>query len=138
MSFIPGTGPLRYGVAAEPRWRTARQFDRRLFVDQGQTFEEERRYSLATTPAPSGGCNISIAPDPAAMPKRCSWRSRPEPRPRVQAIRRPGTLKYGTGISFDQELSRDVGVFSRLGWNDGKTEDLHSPPSIGWPKAACR
>ena len=26
--------------------------------------------------------------------------------PDVQAIRRPGTLKYGTGISFDQEISQ--------------------------------
>jgi carbohydrate-selective porin OprB len=27
-------------------------------------------------------------------------------------------------VSFDQELYKDVGVFSRLGWNDGKTEDF--------------
>ncbi len=27
-------------------------------------------------------------------------------------------------MSFDQELSHDIGVFSRLGWNDGKTEDF--------------
>jgi hypothetical protein len=44
--------------------------------------------------------------------------------PSVSAITRPGTLKYGSGISFDQEVSQDVGVFSRLGWNNGKTEDF--------------
>ena len=32
------------------------------------------------------------------------------------------STKYGAGISFEQELRDDLGVFSRLGWNDGHTE----------------
>jgi len=35
-----------------------------------------------------------------------------------------GTLKYGAGVSFDQAISSDFGVFARLGWNDGKTESF--------------
>src|SRR6185503_13166682 len=35
-----------------------------------------------------------------------------------------GTLKYGAGASFDQTISSDVGVFARLGWNDGKTQSF--------------
>jgi len=31
-------------------------------------------------------------------------------------------VKYGFGLNIEQELSRDVGVFLRLGWNDGRTE----------------
>jgi len=42
----------------------------------------------------------------------------------VTATRRVGTLKYGTGISFNQAITQDVGVFTRLGWNDGKTESF--------------
>ena len=42
--------------------------------------------------------------------------------PDVTATSRVGTLKYGFGISFDQALSSNVGMFTRLGWNDGKTE----------------
>ena len=45
-------------------------------------------------------------------------------RPDVAATRRMGTLKYGFGMSADQELTRDVGIFGRLGWNDGKTESF--------------
>jgi high affinity Mn2+ porin len=30
--------------------------------------------------------------------------------------------KYGFGLNLEQELATDIGVFSRLGWNDGKTE----------------
>ena len=44
--------------------------------------------------------------------------------PDVTATRRNGTMKYGLGISADQELTKDIGVFMRLGWNDGKTESF--------------
>jgi high affinity Mn2+ porin len=36
----------------------------------------------------------------------------------------PGTLKYGFGINTEQEITKDIGVFARLGWNDGKTESF--------------
>jgi len=32
-----------------------------------------------------------------------------------------GNSKYGVGISFDMALSSHVGIFARLGWNDGQT-----------------
>ena len=35
-----------------------------------------------------------------------------------------GRLKYGFGLSVDQEILKDLGVFGRLGWNDGKTESF--------------
>jgi high affinity Mn2+ porin len=35
-----------------------------------------------------------------------------------------GTLKYGAGVSLKQEIAHDVGWFTRLGWNDGKTQDF--------------
>ncbi len=115
---------FRYGVTAEPSVANGGRFDRRLFADQGQTFEEERRYSLGPhagtirwlqylnhTRSGSYGEAVALAEQTGTAPV-------------VQAIRRPGTGKYGTGISFDQELTNDVGVFARLGWNDGKTEDF--------------
>jgi hypothetical protein len=48
----------------------------------------------------------------------------PDTTPDVTATRHAGNLKYGAGISFDQEITPDMGVFSRLGWNDGKTESF--------------
>ena len=45
-------------------------------------------------------------------------------RPDVTATRQVGRLKYGAGISLEQELTKSVGVFARLGWNDGKTESF--------------
>lgn len=31
-------------------------------------------------------------------------------------------LTYGFGANLEQEIAKDVGLFSRLGWNDGKNE----------------
>ena len=115
---------LRYGVAAEPRVANGGRFDRRLFVDQGQTFEEERRYSLASHPGAIRWLQYLNRTRSGSYGEAVQLAEQTGTTPDVQAIRRPGTLKYGTGVSFDQEITHDIGVFSRLGWNDGKTEDF--------------
>jgi carbohydrate-selective porin OprB len=33
-------------------------------------------------------------------------------------------VKYGFGLSADQEIRKGFGVFGRLGWNNGKTESF--------------
>jgi high affinity Mn2+ porin len=115
---------FKYGVAAEPSVANGGRFDRRLFVDQGQTFQEERRYSLASHSGSIRWLQFLNRTRSGSYQEAVHLAEQTGSTPDVQAIRRPGTLKYGTGISFDQELSRDFGVFSRLGWNDGKTEDF--------------
>ena len=44
--------------------------------------------------------------------------------PDINKVLQVGTLKYGFGINMEQEIVKNVGVFLRLGWNDGKTEDF--------------
>src|SRR5207237_3208795 len=31
-------------------------------------------------------------------------------------------VKYGFGLNVEQEITKDLGVFTRVGWNDGHTE----------------
>jgi high affinity Mn2+ porin len=114
----------RYAVAAEPRVANGGRFDRRLFVDQGQTFEEERRYSIGGHAGAIRLLEYLNRTRSGSYVEAVQLAEQTGTTPNVAAITRPGTLKYGTGVSFDQELSHDVGVFSRLGWNDGKTEDF--------------
>jgi hypothetical protein len=40
----------------------------------------------------------------------------------VSETGQPGRVKYGWGLSADQALTGDLGVFLRAGWNDGRTE----------------
>jgi hypothetical protein len=115
---------LRYGIAAEPKVANGPTFDRRLFRDHGQMWEVERRYSLWKRDGVVrvlGYANRAQAGDYAEALKLAAESGTT---PDVTATRRVGTLKYGTGISLDQVISRDVGIFTRLGWNDGKTESF--------------
>jgi len=121
-----GRWSLRYAGVAEPRVANGLRFDRRLLRDRGDIFEGEVRgkpkgregavrllgflhhsasgtYADAIRVAEQTGSTPNVAPD-------------------VVATRRVGTLKYGFGVSADQEITSHAGVFGRLGWNDGKTE----------------
>lgn len=113
---------LRYASAAEPKTANGLRFDRRLFRDRSDVFEGEADYQLEGhagavralsflnhSQAGSYGAALALAAQAGSVPD-------------VTATRRPGTLKYGFGLNLEQELTRDAGVFARLGWNDGKTE----------------
>jgi high affinity Mn2+ porin len=115
---------LRYSSAAEPKVANGPRFDRRLFRDRGDTFESERRYSIGTHPGAVrllGYLNHADAGNYAAALRLAEQTGTT---PDITAVRRPGTLKYGTGLNIEQQISRDVGFFTRLGWNDGKTESF--------------
>lgn len=42
--------------------------------------------------------------------------------PEIRETREYGRIKYGFGINLEQKLHREYGIFSRIGWNDGKSE----------------
>ena len=43
-------------------------------------------------------------------------------RPDVETVRRAGHTKMGFGLNAEQEISKNVGLFARLSYNDGKNE----------------
>jgi hypothetical protein len=46
------------------------------------------------------------------------------PTPDVTATRKQGTIKYGFGLNFQQEVSGDIWAFGRWGWNEGQHESF--------------
>jgi high affinity Mn2+ porin len=46
------------------------------------------------------------------------------PTPEVDATAKQGTIKYGFGVNFEQELWKDFYAFGRWGWNEGKHESF--------------
>jgi len=115
---------LRYASVAEPRVANGLRFDRRILVNRGDTFEEERRYSVGGHPGAVRlleYANRAFAGTYADAIQMSRDTGKP---PDVTATRRNGTVKYGAGFNFEQEIAKDVGVFGRLGWNDGKTESF--------------
>jgi high affinity Mn2+ porin len=112
---------LRYGSAAEPKLANGSRFDRRLFRDRGDTFEQERRYSIGNHPGAIRVLEYMNRSYSGHYGDALRLAAQTGTTPDVTAVRRFGTLKYGMGVSFDQQISQDIGLFTRLGWNDGKT-----------------
>ena len=115
---------FRYASAAEPKVANGPRFDRRLFRDRGDVVEAERRSEWSghagtiralayINHARSGNYEEAVALANATHTA-----------PDINNTLRVGTRKYGFGISADQEITKAFGVFMRLGWNDGKTEDF--------------
>ena len=115
---------LRYASAAMPLVANGERFDRRLFRDRSDMFEGELRGHWHNR---EGAVRLLSYFNRAHMGNYATAIRAAEAsntQPDVVATRRVGTLKYGFGVSADQELVKDIGVFGRLGWNDGKTESF--------------
>jgi len=115
---------LRYASAAEPTVANGPHLDRRIFVDRGDMFEGEVDYSLSGHPGAIRLLNFESHSRSGSYAKAIQVGEQTGSRPDVTAVRVPGTLKYGFGLNLEQELTKNVGMFMRLGWSDGKNEDF--------------
>ena len=115
---------LRLGSAAEPKEANGQRFDRRLFRDRGDVFEVEGRYSIAEHPGTVRVLGYTNRTNSGKYNDAVHLAEEMGSTPNITAVRRIGTLKYGTGLNIEQEMTPDVGFFGRLGWNDGKTQDF--------------
>ena len=119
-----GKWALRYAIAAEPRVPNGSQFDRRLFRDHGQTWEAERRWQIAKRDGAVRVLYYANRSQAGDYSEALKIAAATHTTPDVNATARVGTLKYGTGLSLDQAITPDFGFFTRLGWNDGKTQSF--------------
>lgn len=115
---------LKYAGAMEPKIANGSQLDRKMLRNRGDMWEAELRYAPGDRAGAIrllGYANHARAGTYAEAIRESEQTGEP---PSVVATRRDGTLKYGFGLNADQEITKDIGVFGRLGWNDGKTESF--------------
>ncbi len=115
---------LRYASAAMPKVANGSQLDRRLFRDRGDVFEQERRYEFRKRAGTVRLLEYANHADAGTYAAAIQLAKQDGGVPDITATRKIGTLKYGVGISADQEITKDIGLLARLGWNDGKTESF--------------
>jgi high affinity Mn2+ porin len=115
---------FRYASAAMPRVANGLRFDRRLFRNRGDVFEVERRWDAGRRPGAARVLHYQNRANAGVYADALRLAASAGGAPDVTATRRNGTLKYGFGINVEQEIADDVGIFARLGWNDGKTESF--------------
>jgi len=113
---------IRYGNAAEPKFANGLRFDHRILVNHADLWEGEYRYAFNKHPgavrvmATIHRANAGTYADAIRLGEQTGTT------PDITLTRRNGTIKYGTFVNAEQEITKDIGVFMRLGWNDGKTE----------------
>lgn len=115
---------FRYGSMLEPKVANGPQLDLRILENRGDVFEVERRYSPGAHQGSVRIMSSLLHTDSGTYGKAIELSEETHTTPDVTLTRKSGTLKYGFGISADQAITGDIGVFTRLGWNDGKTESF--------------
>lgn len=113
---------LRYASAAEPKTANGLRFDRRLLRDRADVVEGELHYRPRGHDGAVRLLTFFNHTDSGSFADALRLASQTSTTPDTTAVRRPGTLKYGFALNLEQELTKDAGVFLRLGWNDGKTQ----------------
>ncbi len=115
---------FRLGSGAEPRVANGLRFDRRILRNRGDVGEVERRFKIngrdgtVRVLAYRNRANAGTYADAIRLAQGT------DQAPDVTLTRRNGTVKYGYGLSADQEVAEGIGVFTRAGWNDGQTESF--------------
>ena len=115
---------FRYASAAMPRVANGLRFDRRLFRNRGDVFEAEYRYALRKHPGVIRALNYENRANAGNYAEAIRQAESNGGIPDVTLTRHNGTLKYGFGLNVEQEVTQNIGIFARLGWNDGKTESF--------------
>ncbi len=110
---------LRFGSFMVPKTANGLALDRHLRRNHGENVELERRYKLR---GEAGRVSLLGFANHANMGDYREALRRSSGIPDITQTRRPGTPKYGLGLNAEQALTRDLGAFMRLGWDDGKTE----------------
>jgi high affinity Mn2+ porin len=109
---------LRYGIFAEPTFANGAPLDPKFIKANGQVLEWLIRYGLETRP---GNLRLLAYANHAHMGDYREAMEQMPVDPDV-TLTRAYRWKYGFGLSWDQEITKDLGIFGRLGWNDGHTE----------------
>jgi high affinity Mn2+ porin len=109
---------VRYGVFQMPRESNGTALDWHLLNAWGMVSEFERRFAIKERP---GAVRVLAYLNRAHMGSYQDAVDSPI-RPADIVATRDYRFKYGFGLNAEQEIIKNLGAFTRLGWNDGHNE----------------
>jgi high affinity Mn2+ porin len=126
LGYMPGfvmdlheqTWSARYGVFQVPRVANGLASDPHVLQAWGMATEFEHRHEIGEHP---GAVRFLAFLNRATMGSYSATLDDPSLGADIKLTERY-RYKFGFGLNAEQELSKTVGMFFRLGWNDGKTE----------------
>jgi hypothetical protein len=117
---------LRYGIFAMPIVANGIDLDWAFSRAHGQNGEFELRHSLV--PKRKGAQRLLFYANRAHMGSYreavSAYLSGADKTPTIIGHEHFSALKYGLGYNTEQEITENLRVFGRFGWNDGKTESF--------------
>lgn len=113
---------VRYGFFQTPRRSNGTAIDLAVLRGWGMVTEFEWRYALSERPGTVRVLGYLNRAQMGAYGTAVAAGTSPAD---VTATRGDYRYKFGAGLSWDQVLTRNLGVFGRLGWSDGRTEAWH-------------
>jgi len=119
--YTPGW-VLRAGTALMPVYANGPSLNFNWAKSNSETFEIQKNYSFQELP---GAVRLLLYYNTSKAPSYQTvideYKNGTDTSLNVISGTNYGGKKYGLGISLNQELSRRLNGFFRLGWNDGKT-----------------
>jgi high affinity Mn2+ porin len=109
---------LHYGIFAEPTVAQGQALDPHFVKANGQILELEEHYTLGQHP---GAIREWVFLNHAHMGKYSLALEEMPVDPELPPTR-SYRYKYGFGANLEQELTRDLGLFVKVGWDDGQSE----------------
>jgi high affinity Mn2+ porin len=116
----PG-GTLRYGFFQMPRASNGTALDGHVLEAWGMVTEWERRYILGTHPGTIRFLAFLNHADMGSYQDAINLAAGTGQPADVDATHEY-RYKYGFGLNWEQEIIKNVGVFSRVGWSDGQNQ----------------
>lgn len=121
----------RYGLALMPTVANGVDLDWNLRRASGQNMEFELRKSLLgglVSPDRKGTIRVLSFVNHAHMglyrDAVKAYLDGTDKKPTITLHEKDGEVKYGFGLNAEQELTKDLRVFMRLGWNEGQHESF--------------
>ena len=111
----------RYGAFAMPKQANGATFDWNIPKALGHALELEERWVVQNR---GGAVRLLTYVNTAHMGNYRQAVDHPGPRGVDITLSRTYDAKYGFGISVEQAITDDLGLFGRIGWNDGHTESF--------------
>jgi len=135
LGFIPGFAAefnqpdwtVRYGIFQVPKVSNGLGKDYNVLDAWSMVGELERRWTVGEHP---GAVRLLSYLERAHMGSFQEALDNPT-RPADIVATRAYRCKYGFGLNVEQEVVKNVGMFSRLGWNDDETEPW-AFTDVGW------
>ena len=110
---------VRAALVAEPTEANGPTLDTRLAQNHGTAIEYEHDHAIA---GQTGALRVLVFQNSADAGTYREAMQGSGLTPDLGPTRRNGTKKYGFGLNLEQAVTKDLGVFGRYGWSDGKTE----------------